>query len=74
MVRSIWKRTLVASLAWAGLAWAQQPTPSMPADTQAIITVQEQGKLAQKCKILKTWKTPEGSTAYQVRASTLARS
>jgi len=40
----------------------------MPADTQAIITVQEQGKLAQKCKILKTWKTPEGSTAYQVRA------
>jgi len=40
----------------------------MPADTQATITVQEQGKLAQKCKILKTWKTPEGSTAYQVRA------
>src|SRR5262249_32796680 len=28
MVRSIWKRTLVTTLAWAGLAWAQPPLPS----------------------------------------------
>src|SRR5205814_6369721 len=31
-------------------------------------TVQEIGKTGQKCKVLKTWKTPEGKIAYQVQA------
>jgi hypothetical protein len=76
MVRSIWTKTLIASLAWAGLAWAQQPasnpkqpaTPSAVSSTERVITLQEPGKPAQKCKVLKTWKTPEGATAYQVQA------
>src|SRR5438874_11996789 len=74
MVRSVWKRTLVTTFAWAGLAWAQQPIPSSgpaakPAEsTVQYFTVQEIGKTGQKCKVLKTWKTPEGKIAYQVQA------
>jgi hypothetical protein len=74
MVRSIWRRTLVTTFAWAGLAWAQQPILSTgPAakpgeSTGQTFTVQEAGKAGQKCKILKSWKTPEGKTAYQVQA------
>lgn len=73
MVRSIWKRALVTSVAWTSLAWAQQPMPSSgPAakpvqTTGQYFTVQEPGKAGQKCKVLKTWKTPEGKTAYQVQ-------
>src|SRR5258708_4788311 len=75
MVRSIWRRTLVTTFAWASLAWAQQPIPSTgPAakpgeSTGQTFTVQEAGKAGQKCKILKSWKTPEGKTAYQVQAT-----
>lgn len=77
MVRSLWKRTLVTTLAWAGLAWAQSPLPTTPKpaakpapvdSTERVITVQEPGKAAQKCKITKTWKTPEGTTAYLCQA------
>src|SRR5438105_13032149 len=74
MVRSIWKRTLVTTFAWAGLAWAQQPIPSSVPATKPgesvgqTFTVQEMGKAGQKCKVLKTWKTPDGKTAYQVQA------
>ena len=73
MVRSKWKKALVVSLTWAGLAWAQQPTPSGPAATSGpntgqYFTVQEAGKPGQKCKVIKTWKTPDGKTAYQVQA------
>jgi hypothetical protein len=77
MVRSIWRKTLVTSLAWAGMAWAQQPQtdsvrplPASPTQGAAerVFTVREQGKPAQKCKVLRTWKTPEGANAYQVLA------
>jgi hypothetical protein len=73
MVRSKWKKALVVSLTWAGLAWAQQPTPSGPAamsgpNTGQYFTVQEAGKPGQKCKVIKSWKTPDGKTAYQVQA------
>src|SRR5437764_13948101 len=75
MVRSIWKRSLLTSLAWAGLALGQQPASSsraqstpLPVQNQQTITVQEPGKTAQKCKVIKTWKTAERTQAYQVRA------
>jgi hypothetical protein len=76
MVRSLWRRTLVTSLAWASLAWAQQPplpTGGSSAAPRAekperIFTIQEAGKPSQKCRVLKTWQTPEGVTAYQVQA------
>jgi HEAT repeats len=74
MARSLWKKTLVASLAWASLALGQQPfAPAPPAAAtpagtpERTLTVQEPGKPAQKCAILKTWKTAEGTTAYQVK-------
>jgi HEAT repeats len=76
MVRSYWKRTLVSSLAWAGLAFGQQPagppapTPAAaPANpTERTLTVQEMGKPPTKCRVVKTWKTPDGATAHQVQA------
>src|SRR5262245_25263188 len=84
MVRSYWKRTLVTSLTWAGLAWGQQPAatpahapaaappqqpPAAPAEqTERTLTVQEIGKSPQKCKILRTWRTSDGATAHQVQA------
>src|SRR5438552_17966233 len=76
MVRSKWRRTLAATLAWAGLAcgqqrwavWAQAPAPAPLDRTERVITGQETGKPAQKCKLLKSWRTPEGAQAYQVQA------
>jgi hypothetical protein len=74
MARSIWKRTLITLFASAGLAWAQQPIASsdpraVPAQSAGhTFTVQEPGKVGQKCKVLKTWKTADGKTAYQVQA------
>src|SRR5205823_6129333 len=77
MARSIWKKTLVASLAWAGFAWIQQPAmqfaragseTTSSAAAERTITVQEAGMPSHKCKVVKTWQTPEGATAYQVQA------
>ena len=76
MARSIWKHTLVASLAWAGFGWAQQPasyfTNPVPGAAPAtaserIITVQENGKPSHKCKVLKSWQASDGATAYKVQ-------
>jgi hypothetical protein len=76
MVRSLWKRTLVTTLACAGIVCAQQTVSttstakdSKPAEkAMRIITVQESGKPGQKCKIVKSWKMPDGATAFQVQA------
>jgi|GEM_PF-2524633 len=77
MARSIWQKSLAASLAWAGCALAQQsPSPftnPVPDAAQAtaserVITVQETGKPSHKCKVVKSWQTSEGTTAYKVQA------
>ena len=76
MVRSIWRKTLVTAVACAGLASAQQPTvspnpptASAPAPAQEqFVTVQETGKSPQRCKVISSWKTAEGATAYKVKA------
>jgi hypothetical protein len=58
-------------LALAGLACGQT-TPYVhnptPAPVDRTIIVQELGKPGQKCKVLKTWREPDGSTATQVQA------
>src|SRR5438445_11231876 len=69
MVRSIWRGTVLGVLASTGLAWGQQavvpPVPSI--DTVGrIITVTEMGKPGQKCKVMREWKTADGSIARQV--------
>lgn len=71
MVRAKWTGTLVAALAWAGMTWGQSApmSPSAAAGpSQCTITVQEQGKPAQKCKVLKAWKQADGKMAYQVQS------
>lgn len=75
MVRSYWKRTLVSSVAWAGLAWGQQPGTALPpavtakpAARERIVTIQETGRPPLKCKLVQSWVTPEGQKAYQVQA------
>ncbi len=69
MVRSLWVRTLAATIVWTGVAWAQQPSSSAgDKKTEQILTIQEAGKAAQKCKVINAWRTSDGHQAYQVRA------
>jgi hypothetical protein len=69
MVRSLWLRSLAASLVWTGVVWAQQPVAKTDnAKTEQILTIQEAGKSPQKCKVVQTWRTSDGHQAYQVRA------
>ncbi len=72
MVRSHWIGPVFGVLALTGLAAGQTTTPFVPASTGdaegQIVTVQEMGKPAQKCKVLKKWIEPDGAHAYQVQA------
>jgi hypothetical protein len=71
----------IGALVWAGLvgvgvAWGQQalrsaappagPAPKEELSSQVIV-VQEQGKAPQRCRVVKTWKEKDGSTAHQVQ-------
>jgi hypothetical protein len=72
MVRSLWRRTLVAGLAWTGIALGQQPASNVPAASaakpQRTLTVQEPGRSPLKCKLVRSWKTADGVKCYQVQA------
>ena len=63
-----WKGTVAAAIAWAGLAWGQQPAVA-PATLECprVITVQELGKKAQRCRVLKTWREADGMVAFEVQ-------
>src|SRR5216684_2116422 len=69
MVSARWKGSLVATLAWAGLAWGQAgPAPSPPLGIgRDLLTVREAGRPDQKCRILKAWKQPDGAMALEVQ-------
>jgi len=69
MVSGKWKGSLVAMLAWAGLAWGQAgPAPSPPLGIgRDLLTVREAGRPDQKCRILKAWKQPDGAMALEVQ-------
>ena len=69
MVRSLWKAAVVVGLAWTGLAWAQTSSPTQP---ERYMTVREEGGAPQRCKLLKTWREPNGSAAYEVQAPAIA--
>lgn len=64
-----WKVTLMAALAWAGLAWGQAgPAPSPPLGIgRDLVTVRESGRPDQKCRILKAWKLPDGTMGLEVQ-------
>jgi hypothetical protein len=68
MVRSLGIAAVVVGLAWTGLAGAQSVPPGTAAPRERYMTVREEGKPPQRCKLLKTWHESDGSTAFQVQA------
>jgi hypothetical protein len=62
------------SLLWAGLAWGQQTVPPAAAPatpatvSERILSVREGDKPAQRCRVLKTYQTPDGLLAHEVQA------
>src|SRR5206468_3092837 len=64
-----WTLTVAAALAWAGLAWGQQPAfAPTTLECPRVITVQELGKKPQRCRVLKTWREADGMVAFEVQA------
>src|SRR6266542_3969264 len=70
MVRSYWKGALVLTLAVGGVIRAQQTAvpPLVATAPNGIVTVQQMGKPAQKCRILESWPTGDGKTAVKVQS------
>ena len=58
MVRSKWMMSLAAAVASTGLALGQQ---------SELITIAEPGKPAHKCKVIETYKKPDGTQVYKVK-------
>jgi hypothetical protein len=70
MVRSVWVKALGAMLVGTGLVCGQQPTSAPgapPGSGGEIVSIQEAGKPEQRCKVVRTWKTPEGHVAHEVQ-------
>jgi len=67
MVWSNWRGAVLVMLAWVGLAWSQAPMPTSSVNTaERIMTVHEDGRSV-RCRVVSTWRTPEGATAYQLQ-------
>ncbi|MBI1831611.1 MAG: HEAT repeat domain-containing protein [Planctomycetes bacterium] len=65
---SIWRGAMLVMLFWAGLAWTQTPAPAPVVDpADRIVTVHENGK-STRCRILETWRLPDGRTAQLLEA------
>jgi hypothetical protein len=69
MVRIKWKESLLTALLCGGAAWAQQPPMAPPAGggNSSILTLKEAGKPDQRCRILKTRRTADGKTEYEIQ-------
>src|ERR1044072_8405931 len=71
MVRSKWKKALMTSVAWAGVALSQvsvaRSGDAVPT-VGSIITVQEPGKVGQKCRIVRAWTRPDGTRGYEAHS------
>lgn len=70
MVCSYWRSALVVLVGWAGLAWAQTPSPAGPeaaGPAERIMVVHENGASI-RCRIVHTWILPDGRTAHQLQA------
>src|SRR5215475_6938904 len=71
MVRSFWKGPAAIALALMASAWGQSVASPPAAPTkpgERVITVQEPGKPALRCRVLQTWDQPGGGKAYQVKS------
>jgi hypothetical protein len=72
MVRSRWIKAVMATLAAGGMVWGQSAAPTSPKPpddpTGRVVTVQEAGKPAQKCRVVKWWLDEKGNKVWQVEA------
>ncbi len=69
MVRSKWTKAVVVGLACAGAVRSQAPASNPPAAaTEQVLTLQETGRPRQPCRILQTWRLPDGGTAHLLQA------
>lgn len=71
MVRKIWIASLLVALTGAGFSLNYLAMASTPVQEKAkdrTLTVTEQGKSPRKCKVLRSWNTPDGNKAFQVEA------
>src|SRR5258707_11886347 len=66
MVWSKWLGSLVVTMAWAGLALSQQPSPA-PSPGERLLTLKEKGGNALRCRVIANWTMPEGGKAFQVQ-------
>jgi hypothetical protein len=68
MVRSRWIKAVMATLVSTGIAWGQSAPKSPDDATGRVMTVQEAGKPAQRCRVVKWWVNDKGSKVWQVEA------
>ncbi len=70
MVRSKWRKSFMTTLAWVGLVVGQLPVSQAAAPTPVtgrVMVVQEHGKPAQRCLVLRSWTLPDGTEAFEVQ-------
>lgn len=69
MMRICWKGALLAVVASAGAAWGQPalPKPAKSSPAEPTVTIQQKDGLPEPCRLLKTWKTKDGQSAYLLR-------
>ena len=68
MVRSKWARILIIALASTSLTWGQSAPPATWAPgSPSIITIQEPGKPALKCRLIRTWRDADGTEKEEVQ-------
>jgi hypothetical protein len=69
MVRTVRIAAVFVGLAWTGLAWAQlSSSPTAAPPTERFMTVRDEGKPPQRCKLIKTWHEPNGVPVFLVQA------
>lgn len=68
MVRSVGITAVVLGLAWTGLVGAQSSSSPQTAPRERYLTVSEEGKSPQRCKLLKAWREPNGVPVFQVQS------
>jgi hypothetical protein len=70
MMRASWEGALLVAVASAGVAWGQpvlQPAGGAQA-RERTVTIQEKAGLPEPCRVLKTWTTAEGRSAYLLQS------
>jgi hypothetical protein len=70
VVRARWEKALLTALVCGGVAWGQQTvttTPMHENGNDSIVTLREQGKPEQKCKVLKSYRSLDGTTVSEVQ-------